>query len=133
MIDTVKAWLKTYPGWTDCAWYVDYLDVVPGCVGIFPQGCRQLWEQTDIRGVRKVRQKWQFVLYPMGCDIPDREQAAREVTAFQQWIQQTQAPVFGEDQKISAQKGHLFQLRQPGMCVYSVRLDIEFTKLYEVI
>ena len=44
MIDIIKAWLKNFPGWKECTWFTDYLDPIPGCVGVFPHGCQALEE-----------------------------------------------------------------------------------------
>ena len=81
----------------------------------------------------KIRQRWEFAIYRVVSLWGDREKAAREAEDFQKWIQQTPSPVFGEDQKVEAKKGHLFQVRQQGESVYALGLSIEFTKLIEVI
>ena len=132
MLETVKKWLQTYPGWEGIQ--LDYVDDLPGNSGLYPRGLRELSAREDVLGNKQVRCRWDFLLRRAAAPGMDN---AKWLLDFQQWVAQQDAmgmtPQFGDEPKterIRAFEGRLDSHKQVGSALYTVQLTIEFTKLY---
>ena len=135
MLDKVRAWLQTFPGW-EGGIRVDYLEAVPGSTGLYPRGITELSRREDVLGNVKVRCRCTFALRKAAVS---GEENARWVLEFQHWVMDQDrlglAPRFGDEPKterIRATDGKLERNAQVGSSLYTVQLQAEFTKIYEV-
>ena len=64
MLEKMKAWLQTFPGWEDTL-QIDYVEAAPGNCGLYPQGVRAwtfilrnvldvVWEAYLKRSITKI-------------------------------------------------------------------------------
>lgn len=132
MLETVKNWLQTYPGWEGIQ--LDYVDDLPGNSGLYPRGLKELSSREDVLGNKQVRYRWDFLLRRGAAPGADN---AQWLLDFQQWVAQQDAmglkPRFGDEPKterICAFEGRLDSHKQVGSALYAVQLTVEFTKLY---
>lgn len=135
MLETMKTWLMTYPGWEGTLQF-DYLDAVPSSNGLYPRGVAELSRREDVLGNVKVRYGCSFLLRRTAAT---GEENARWLLNFQNWVAEQDmlglAPKFGDEPKterIRAFEGRLDSHKQVGSALYTVQLTAEFTKLYEV-
>ena len=136
-LEKMQNWLKTYPGW-DPSWEI-HLDCTDGNSrnpGLFSRGLEVKNRKTDLIGNVTVYCLYRFQLL---LTEPDREQAAKKILDFQNWVGEQSAmgltPAFGDDpagETMTAEKGRLAQMRRPGTSFYQVGLTARFTKHYEV-
>ena len=135
MLETMKAWLETFPKWEGTLQF-DYADTVPGSVGLYPRGVTELSRREDVLGNVKIRCSCAFVLRRTAGQ---RGENARWLLEFQNWVMEQDrmglAPKFGDEPKterLRAFEGRLDSHNQAGSSMYTVHLTAEFTKLYEV-
>ena len=133
MLDTVKQWLQTFPGWEDTI-TIDYMDAVPGSAGLYPKGIKEMNRREDVLGNLTVRYRYDFLLRR---NAGKSEENARWLLEFQNWVMEQsrlgQAPQFGDEPKTEhfrAFEGQLQGQSQTGSTMYTVRLSAEFTKIY---
>ena len=134
MLDTMLAWLQTFPGWEGTL-QIDYADSVPGNTGLYPRGITELSRREDVLGNVTVRCSWGFAL--QRAALPGEENA-RWLMEFQNWVADQNrlglAPKFGDDPKserIRASEGQLQSYAQVGSALYTVKLSAEFTKNFK--
>lgn len=134
MLETMIAWLKTYPGWADTL-YVDYTDGVPGSAGLYPAGVEEVSRKEDVLGNLQVRYKAHFDLDRITTGQQDNTENAAWLLEFQDWVRQQSgaglAPTFGDEpdrEHIRAEKGKLKSASQTGTGTYTVHLTAEYTK-----
>ena len=139
VLQKVKQWLLTYPGWEDAQLYVDYLEAAPSNSGLYPQGLEERSRRVDVLGNVKVSCRYRFALHRMTAGQLNGEENARWLLDFQQWVQQQSiaglTPQFGDVaayEQIRAEKGQLREASQVGTGTYQVILIADFIKLYEV-
>ena len=132
MLETVKNWLQTYPGWEGIQ--LDYVDTLPGNSGLYPRGIREVSSREDVLGNKQVRYRCEFLLRRAATADADN---ARWLLEFQQWVAMQDAmglvPKFGDEpktQRIRAFEGKLDSHKQVGSALYTVQLTVEFTKFY---
>lgn len=135
MLEAMKAWLQTYPAWEGTLLF-DYADAVPGSIGLYPRGLRELTRREDVQGNVTVRYCCDFFLRRAACP---GEENARWLLAFQNWVIQQAflglTPKFGdlpETERMQAFAGKLDSHKQAGSALYTVQISAEFTKIYEV-
>lgn len=135
MLDTMLAWLQTFPGWEGIL-QIDYADSVPGNTGLYPRGITELSRREDVLGNVKVRCSCAFTL--QRAAVPGMDNA-RWLLDFQNWVADQDrlglAPKFGDEPKnerLRAFEGKLHSRSQAGSALYTVMITAEFTKLYEV-
>ena len=133
MLETVKTWLQTYPGWEGTLEF-DYVDSFPGNSGLYPRGIREVSSREDVLGNKKIRYSCDFLLRR---SVASSEENAQWLLEFQQWVTHQDAtglaPKFGDEPKterIRAFEGRLDSHKQVGSALYTVQLTVEFTKLY---
>lgn len=133
MLETMKTWLMTYPGWEGTL-ELDYVDALPGSAGLYPRGMTEVSRREDVLGNVKLRCRWDFLLRR---SIAAGEENARWLLRFQNWVAQQDllglTPKFGDEPKlerIRAFEGKLDSHKQVGSALYTVQLTVEFTKLY---
>ena len=135
MLETMKAWLQTFPKWEGVLQF-DYADAVPGNSGLYPRGITELSRREDVLGNVKTRYSCAFLLRrAAGAG----EENAQWLLDFQNWVMEQDrlglAPKFGDEPKserLRAFEGKLDSHHQAGGSMYTVQLTAEFTKLYEV-
>ena len=139
VLQMVKQWLLTYPGWGATSVYVDYLDAATDAGGLYPQGLEEVKRTEDVLGNVTVSCRYQFALYWATSGQQDNEKNAGLLLDFQQWVQRQNVagltPRFGDvasAEYIRAEKGKLQEASQVGTEIYTVRLIAEFLKQYEV-
>ena len=135
MLEKVKAWLQCFPKWEGSI-LVDYLDGEPGSSGLYPNGITELSRREDVLGNSKVRCRCTFLLRRT---VIRGEDNACWLLEFQNWVMEQDrlglAPKFGDEPKtehIRASNGKLEKCDQVGSALYTVQLQAEFTKIYEV-
>ena len=135
MLDELKQWLQTFPLWEGTL-QVDYAEAVPGNAGLYPGGMRELAWREDVLGNRKVRCSCTFTLRRAAAA---GEENARWLLEFQRWVAEQEqlglVPRFGDEprnERLRAYEGKLDKHTQAGCALYTVQLNAEFTKIYEV-
>ena len=135
MLEQMKQWLQTFPGW-DGALRLDYAQTVPGNSGLYPQGVTELSCREDVLGNRKTRCSCSFTLQRAAAP---GEENARWLLDFQNWVARQErlglTPKFGDEPKterLRAFEGKLLKHTRAGCALYTVRLCAEYTKIYEV-
>ena len=133
MLARMRSWLQTYPDW-EGSLQLDYLEESPGCAGLYPRGIKELSNQEDVLGNKKVRYRCQFLLRRASISS---EENAQWLMDFQQWVAwQTatgQTPKFGDEPKtewIQAFEGRLDSHKPAGNALYTVQLAVDFTKIF---
>ena len=132
MINTLKNWLKTFPGWPDAPFLTD--TTVPDSLGAFPRGLEVVQQQRDILG--GCRQVCRLTL-ELGRVCPQDEAAAQWLMELQSWVLEQSAlglaPRFGDEparERIVAEKAGLKDRTVPGTGIYTVKLTAQFVKHY---
>lgn len=135
MLEQMKNWLQTFPKWEGSI-QVDFADGEPGSTGLYPRGLTELSRREDVLGNVQVRCRCIFELRRTAVT---GEENARWLLDFQNWVMEQSrlgiAPKFGDEPKtehIRASDGRLERHAQVGSSLYTVRLQAEFTKIYEV-
>ena len=135
MLEKMKNWLQTFPLWEGSI-QVDFVDADPGNTGLYPKGITELSRREDVLGNVKVRCRCSFLLRRRTVS---GEENARWLLAFQQWVMEQNrlglTPKFGDEPKTErmlAADGRLETASQVGSGLYTVQLQAEFTKIYEV-
>ena len=135
MLEKMTCWLQPFPKWEGSI-QVDFLEGMPGNNGLCPRGVTELSRREDVLGNVKVRYRWDFLLRRNAVGA---EENARWLLEFQSWVMEQDrlglAPKFGDEPKtehIRAEEGKLESHAQVGSALYTVQLQAEFTKIYEV-
>lgn len=135
MLDVMKNWLQTFPGWEETLQF-DYADAVPGNAGLYPKGITELSRREDVLGNVKTRYSCAFTLRRAAGQ---GQENAQWLLDFQNWVAEQDrlglAPKFGDEpgtERLRAFEGRLEGHKQVGSALYTVQLTAEFTKLYEV-
>ena len=143
-LETLKNWLKTYPGHDILGEFqVDYTDQVPANGGVFPSGLEEISRRSDILGNTTVENQYNFGLYYVFAKAPGDDAGATInadwIMDFQEWAQEQSctgaAPVFGDvpnQERIAAQNGVLYEATDEGLATYMVQLSVRFIKKFEV-
>jgi hypothetical protein len=133
MLEKVKQWLQTFPLWEDSL-QIDYLEAAPGNGGLYPRGFQELSGKEDVLGNRTVRCRCTFLLRWQRAQSQDNAQWLMD---FQNWVMEQDrlglAPRFGdapETQRIRALDGRLDSHSQAGCALYTVQLQVEFTRIF---
>lgn len=133
-IETIKNWIATYPGHNILSEFsVDYTDQIPANGGIFPAGPTEVSRTQDVTGDTLVQNQYNFGLYYVFEKSPGDDEGA-EVNAdwimdFQQWVQDTVPPKFGDRTlSVKAQNGSLYEADAEGTATYMVQLSVNFQK-----
>jgi hypothetical protein len=126
-LEQLKNWLMGFPLWGESPPAVDITGAAPGDCGLFPLGMEVLEHREDVQGNALTRLRQEFLLRR---SANRGEDAAAWLLAFQQWAQENAAtaPVFGDRQRLFAQKGRLRNPAQTGLGTYEVTLTIEYVK-----
>lgn len=129
-MDAMMNWLKEFPLWQGEALGVDTLSARPDSVGVFSQGQQVLWEKQTVSGACLCRIRRRFLLR---WQAAGREQAAKMLEAFEAWILENRhtAPVFGSDQTLRGENGHLLRTQNTTTGVYQLELIVEYTSKLE--
>lgn len=136
-LESVRDWLATYPGYDILSnFQVDYTSNVPFNGGIFPAGLVEVSRTKDVCGGVVVNNQYNFGLYYVFEKSPGDDVGA-EINAdwimdFQEWVQQSTPPQFGERTiSASAQNGALYSAEAEGTATYMVQLSILFERSLE--
>lgn len=135
-LEAVREWLGTYPGHDILSNFrVDYTDQIPANGGIFPAGLVEVSRNEDVCGGVKVQNQYNFGLYYVFQKSPSDDVGA-EINAdwimnFQEWVQQSTPPHFGDRTiSASAQNGALYSAEAEGIATYMVQLSILFERSF---
>lgn len=127
MIEALKVWLRSYPGWEGEP-LVDKTGPVPGHTGLFPQGVEVLSHREDVLGNTACRCRASFLLLRVSRG---GEEDAKWLLDFQDWVRgQSLAgmvPQFGENTFFQARGGRKQEGHTPGMAVHRIELMAEYT------
>ena len=135
MLQEIKKWLLSFPGWQGIPIYVEYTHAQPENLGLFSGGLQELERKTDILGNVTVKNQWQFTLRWVCAGQLSNQEQSQVLQQFQQWVQRQSvlglAPIPGQDTRWYAGKGKLESGSQTGTGVYAVGLTVEYTKILE--
>lgn len=133
MLDRIRDWLLGYPGWEPgVTVFMDTLDSVPGCGGLYPQGTEEVARRTDVLGNVRIRCRLRCMVYRVVSQGEDFAPAARWMADFSQWVRQQAgaglAPRLGsgEEEWIQARNGRLVRRPQAGTGIYGVEIVAEY-------
>lgn len=135
-LDSVREWLATYPGFDILGKFqVDYTDQIPANGGIFPAGLVEVSRAEDVCGDTVVQNQYNFglyyVFYKSAKDDVGAEINAEWIMDFQEWVQQSKPPQFGDRTiSASAQNGALYSADSEGTATYMVQLSILFERSF---
>ncbi len=133
-LETIKAWIAAYPGHKILGDFsVDYTDQIPANGGIFPSGLLEVRRTKYMDGSYMLENQYNFGLYYVfekspGDDV-GAEFNADWVMDFQEWVQSTKPPQFGDKTlRVVAQNGTLYAAETEGTATYMVQLSVNFKK-----
>lgn len=133
-IETIKNWIATYPGHNILSEFsVDYTDQIPANGGIFPAGMMEVSRRRYVNGDCMVENQYNFGLYYVFEKSPGDDAGAEGnadwIMDFQQWVQDTVPPKFGDRTlSVKAQNGSLYEADAEGTATYMVQLSVNFQK-----
>lgn len=137
ILESLKNWLQSWPGWKNAQIQVDQLPVKPGGVGLFPQGLQIRKRQRDLQGNTEVFCR--FTCRLQLCSDSRLEETAGRLMELQNWILQQSAsgsaPMLGcrpHEEKIIAVYGRQEKMLQPGLWLYQLELKADFVQYWEV-
>lgn len=146
VIETMRDWLKTYPGNVPQNFQIDFTNEVPQNAGLFPTGTMEVSRREDILGNITVTNQYNFGLYTVFEKPQDIDEIssknAQWIMDLQQWVQEQSirklAPTFGNidisSEVIKAQNGMFYGTKETGAAgLYMVTITATFKKYYEVI
>ena len=130
-MEKLQQWLQTFPRWSGTL-SVDWLEEAPDHTGLYPKGLKELGRKEDVLGNVRVRCRYTFALRRAAGPGQDNAQWLMDL---QHWVQEQSArglvPRFGdEDAQIRAYDGQLDKRSPMGSEHYTVKLTVDFTKLY---
>ena len=129
-METIVNWLQTFPQW-DHAVTVDGLQTKTGACGLYPLGIRVLDRKADILGGEQLRLQSRYQLRRTVALEQNNLPHAQWLQQLQNWVmeqsRQQLAPVMGEHTQWSARDGKLEKDRRPGVGLYTVTLEAEYT------
>ena len=133
MLEKMIKWLQTFPAWEDSI-QIDSVDARPGSTGLYPKGLKEISRREDVLGNLRIRYRLDVLLRK---NAGKSEENAKWLLEFQEWVLEQNrlglAPQFGDDpktQRLQASEGQLQSLAQVGSALYTVKLWVEFTKIY---
>ena len=133
-IEKIKKWIATYPGHNILGEFsVDFTDQIPANGGIFPNGLVEVSRKKYLRGDYVLENQYNFGLYYVFEKSPGDDVGA-EINAdwlmdFQEWVQSTPPPQFGDETlSATAQNGALYSADAEGTATYMVQLSVNFRK-----
>ena len=126
-LDFIKNWLVSCPHWDGDAPQVDKTDAQLDSCGLFPLGLEVLSRRENLLGQVQCRCRLSFALRK-NCAVG--QSAAQWLLDVQNWVLENSAnaPKFGIDQNVRAEKGALTKLTATGTGLYEARIAFEFTK-----
>lgn len=132
MMEEMKKWLQSFPGWGQVQWSIDSLPHQPGNAGLYPKGDELLQIKKDLLGGVRCRCARRFELLLVG------DAHTPQLLQLQDWVARQSflglAPKFGdepENELIRAEKAMLKQQTAAGSAIYTVTLTAEFVKKFE--
>lgn len=133
-LETIKKWIATYPGNDIFSTFsVDFTDQIPANGGIFPSGLTEVSRKQYVDGSYMLENQYNFGLYYVFEKSPGDDVGA-EINAdwlmdFQEWVQSTTPPKFGDKTlRVIAQNGTLYSAEAEGTATYMVQLSVNFRK-----
>lgn len=133
-LETIKKWIETYPGHNILSDFsVDFTDQIPANGGIFPSGLLEVNRTNYVDGSYVLENQYNFGLYYVFEKSPG-DNAGAEINAdwisdFQEWVQSTPPPKFGDKTlRVIAQNGTLYDAGAEGTATYMVQLSVNFKK-----
>ena len=133
MLEKMIKWLQTFPAWEDSI-QIDSVDARPGSTGLYPKGLKEISRREDVLGNLRIRYRLDVLLRK---NAGKSEENAKWLLEFQEWVLEQNrlglAPQFGDDpktQRLQVSEGQLQSLAQVGSALYTVKLWVEFTKIY---
>lgn len=123
MIEQLRDWIATYPGFAGRQFTLDRLEAGPWAAGIFCKGQRILARQADILGGATVRRVLTLELLLRSTQDQPLTESLQD---FARWAERS-APVLGQRQTLRAEQGKLHQDADTGITTYEIRLELEFS------
>ena len=131
ILEMVRRWLLTFPGWEGADIAVDRLGAAPGALALYPKGMEERGRMEDVLGNEKRFLRCGFSLRWVGHTPGDTDGAL--ALALQQWVleqsAQGLAPRLGEHTLWRGELGRHTGGKGPGTGVYEVNLTADFTKI----
>lgn len=124
-LQTLAAWVKTFPGWGNESLQVDQTPPAPGGCGIFPIGEEELERREDVLGNVVCRFRGEYLLRRMAIRGED---AAGWLMAFGRWARTAPSPHMGENCVVRVQRGRLLTSVHTGIATYEIRISMEYTE-----
>lgn len=129
-MERITNWLQTYPNWQGTLW-VDSLQTQTGSCGVFPLGIRVLDRKQDVLGNETLRLQSRYQLRRIVALDRNNGENAQWLQDLQKWVLEQSrlqlAPQLGLHTQWSVKDGKLEKDRRPGVGVYSLTLEVEYT------
>ena len=137
ILEKLRQWLLTYPGWGDGGLTVEHTDGRPGSAGLFLAGLEELQHQPDLQGNTLVCNRLQLVLERN--ETAAGEEAAGWLLDMTRWLRQQcangQLPPLGcypDAQRLAVKQGSLRRVYGQTTAVYQLRLQLDYWEYWEV-
>lgn len=127
MIEKIKSCIAAFPGLRDFIFTAEALGPQPGSAALVCKGREVLSQKQDILGIETRRVRMHFVLMLHGAKDPlaDDPALAQALLEFGRWLPGN-APIFGENQTVKAEKGRLAAASGTGIARYETQVVFEF-------
>lgn len=122
MIEEVLKWIASIPGLQGIVH--DRLEAAPGSLAMNCMGQKVIWERYDILGVKTRRLQTQFAIGHHTTDMNDLEL----VILLNKKSVLELAPVFGMEQTVKVEQGHMEQDGIDGVLRMVALLTFEYTE-----
>ncbi len=127
MIETMKNCIAAFPGFDGFVFTAEALGPQPGSAALVCKGREVLSRRQDILGAQTCRVRMHFVLMLHTAKDPlaDDPVLAQALLEFGRWLPEN-APIFGENQTVKAEKGRLAAASGTGIARYETQVVFEF-------
>lgn len=123
MINQLRDWIASYPGFAGRQFSVDALGSGPEAAAVYCKGEQVLSRQEDILGGAALRRRLTLTVLVRGRE---QSQLPQALAGFVRWAEHG-APVLGEQQTVRAEQGKLRHAAGTGITTYEIRVELEFS------
>ena len=134
ILENLRQWLLSYPGWGGCSVEIGCAPVQPGCAGLSLIGMEERDRQTDLQGNALVQNR---LLLQLQCNLPVTGQDGQWLLDFVTWLR-CQSITVGLPQLGCHKNRQQLVVKQgkPILCgqtvVYRLELQLDYWEYWEV-
>lgn len=139
ILERLRQWLLTYPGWGGYRLTVGCTDGTPGSAGLFLTGMEELERQADLQGNSLVRNRLRLLLRRNGPPPDGQGEDSGWQLELAAWIRQQsiagtvpQLGCIADGQRMQVKQGKLARVQGQTLAVYETELLLDYWEYWEV-